>query len=307
MEEKIYQRQVNKQSLAIRVVDEQQINRYFTASSLAEMYAFNPTTPESDKDKPTPVVPKDQVLAELLSDPRTRHLIATYHEHDSLLDHQVDQELTEEERKAAWEEYELEKKRGFALPGYGDIRPVPAPQSVPNQHGQNQFNPHNSLQMMAKVNKLMQDAYIKVRSYETKPIKSIIEQLRSAPLYANSDEEMLQTIAREVNQRLSSKRHEAQAQFQTLQLHYKTLQQQYFKNLSEMMGVSTASAAAPFAGASNQTFKFHQASIPSRAALLKQMAGPPRVENGDAGPLQTSTKIEVIEVSDSEETQSTSK
>ena len=32
------------------------------------------------------------------------------HEHDTLLENQVDEHLTEEERKAAWEEFENEKK-----------------------------------------------------------------------------------------------------------------------------------------------------------------------------------------------------
>lgn len=35
-----------------------------------------------------------------------------YHEHDSLLDHKEEEELSEEERKAAWTEYEAEKKVG---------------------------------------------------------------------------------------------------------------------------------------------------------------------------------------------------
>lgn len=38
--------------------------------------------------------------------------IVCYHEHDSLLDHKEEEELSEEERKAAWAEYEAEKKVG---------------------------------------------------------------------------------------------------------------------------------------------------------------------------------------------------
>lgn len=38
--------------------------------------------------------------------------IVCYHEHDSLLDHKEEEALSEEDRKAAWAEYEAEKKVG---------------------------------------------------------------------------------------------------------------------------------------------------------------------------------------------------
>lgn len=106
MEEKIYDRQVTKQSLSIRVLDEQQVDRHFTLADLQELYSFEP---DGVSKRPTPKVPKDRLLAELIL--RHKELI-TYHEHDSLLMSAQEENLSEEDRKAAWLEYEIERK-GF--------------------------------------------------------------------------------------------------------------------------------------------------------------------------------------------------
>ncbi|XP_061901833.1 transcriptional regulator ATRX isoform X1 [Entelurus aequoreus] len=112
MEDKIYDRQVTKQSLSFRVVDQQQIERHFTMNELSELYTFEPDLlddpSEKKSKKATPVLPKDPILAELLQSHKDQ--IAFYHEHDSLLDHKEEEALSEEDRKAAWAEYEAEKK-----------------------------------------------------------------------------------------------------------------------------------------------------------------------------------------------------
>ncbi|XP_021926690.1 transcriptional regulator ATRX-like isoform X1 [Zootermopsis nevadensis] len=110
MEEKIYDRQVTKLSLSCRVVDEQQIERHYNMADLQELYQFDP---EQKTKRPTPILPKDRLLAELLKE--HEHWIVTYHEHDSLLQNKEEEELNEEERKVAWEEYENEKK-GKTIP-----------------------------------------------------------------------------------------------------------------------------------------------------------------------------------------------
>lgn len=62
MEEKIYERQVTKQSLSFRVVDQQQIERHFTMNELAELYTFEPDMlddpSEKKSKKATPMLPK---------------------------------------------------------------------------------------------------------------------------------------------------------------------------------------------------------------------------------------------------------
>ncbi|XP_068081262.1 transcriptional regulator ATRX [Anabrus simplex] len=110
MEEKIYDRQIAKLSLSCRVVDEQQIERHYNFADLNELYSFDP---QQKAKRPTPVLPKDRLLAELLKEHES--IIETYHEHDSLLENKEEEELNEEERQAAWEDYENEKKGRIVL------------------------------------------------------------------------------------------------------------------------------------------------------------------------------------------------
>jgi transcriptional regulator ATRX len=111
MEEKIYQRQVTKQGLAQRVIDEHQLDRHFTSAELRELYSFEPQTSSDEVFN----IPKDDLLKSLLRDYRDR--ILKYHEHDLLLENKTDEVLSEAERLAAWEEYENERNR----PSYNDL------------------------------------------------------------------------------------------------------------------------------------------------------------------------------------------
>ena len=64
MEEKIYDRQVTKETLSQRVVDEHQIDRHFTAADLQELYNFKPDKMDDPDaaNRPTPAVPKVRFL-----------------------------------------------------------------------------------------------------------------------------------------------------------------------------------------------------------------------------------------------------
>ncbi|XP_016839228.2 transcriptional regulator ATRX homolog [Nasonia vitripennis] len=103
MEQKIYNRQVTKLSLSLRVLDEHQIERHYRDTELAELYKL-----ETLDDQPILNVPKDHVLADVFL--KFKNYVYQFFEHDSLLENKEEEELDEDERKQAWFEYQEEKQ-----------------------------------------------------------------------------------------------------------------------------------------------------------------------------------------------------
>lgn len=64
---------------------------------------FSLTIPDHSS-RPTPILPQDNILARLLRS--FPDLVYKYHEHDSLLENKVEQELSEQEKNEAWTAYE---------------------------------------------------------------------------------------------------------------------------------------------------------------------------------------------------------
>lgn len=99
MEEKVYQRTINKLATAHRVVDKHQISRHFKSVDLQALYSCHPN---ADEERPTPNIPEDQLLAKVILN---LPCIFSYHEHKALLENRPEDNLTESELASAWEEF----------------------------------------------------------------------------------------------------------------------------------------------------------------------------------------------------------
>ena len=120
MEEKIYERQVSKQSLALHAIDEKQLERHFNSNSTekAKMYDLlnlNPTR------KSLTFNPKeDQLLAEVIHDKQDH--VFSIHEHESLLQNKLEEYLSEEERCQAWDTFRQIKDLQKMLPRKSQLK-----------------------------------------------------------------------------------------------------------------------------------------------------------------------------------------
>ncbi|CAF4685594.1 unnamed protein product [Rotaria sp. Silwood1] len=120
MEEKIYKRQIIKQAMSQRVVDSKQLDRHFTNDELSQLYRFEPDNEDDPLDKYDADRVKDKILRKLMDD--FEDLIVSYREHDSLLIHRDEENLTEEEQKQAQHEDHLTKTRIY---GHTHATPIP--------------------------------------------------------------------------------------------------------------------------------------------------------------------------------------
>eukprot|EP00039_Didymoeca_costata_P010395 m.139815 g.139815 ORF g.139815 m.139815 type:complete len:1308 (+) comp14812_c0_seq5:165-4088(+) len=113
VEEKVYRRQVEKQSLFLRVIDDKVPERFFTKDQLMQMLQLDEDDDVSNDMQSSGDVqyktlkdplPEDKRLAELLRKDGGKK-IARYVNFDSLMQ-KSEETLTEEEKRLAWEEYE---------------------------------------------------------------------------------------------------------------------------------------------------------------------------------------------------------
>ncbi|XP_062594649.1 transcriptional regulator ATRX-like [Saccostrea cucullata] len=273
MEEKIYERQVTKQSLSQRVVDEHQIDRHFNANELAELYTFRPDRlDDPNRVEKTPMLPKDFMLAELMKS--QKDWFVNYHEHDSLLENKIEEILDEDERKAAWEEYENERKgviqmrQNFManMPNIGFNNMLHQMQQQ-SQYGMTpMYNQGFNMQAFTQQNLLqlvqdMKQRYPHLPQEQlTQQVQTVIRQMVSRQIAAQQEVQKRQMEQKEMQHQRELQRIQDQIRQQQMQLMQATM-----AGARQGMGPGTS---GPQAGTSTMQSLLSQ---PANANRLQQM------------------------------------
>lgn len=117
MEEKVYQRTINKLATAHRVVDKHQISRHFKSLDLQTLYLCRPNL---DEPRPPLNVPEDKLLGCLIC---KLPFIYKFHQHRALLENRPEENLTESELASAWEEFRtIEAQSNYSLDFINTVR-----------------------------------------------------------------------------------------------------------------------------------------------------------------------------------------
>ncbi|XP_074603373.1 uncharacterized protein LOC141856839 isoform X2 [Brevipalpus obovatus] len=105
LEEKIYLKQILKTGLSMRVVDKTNIQNSVRKADVEEYYSIRPQ--KRCESSQLPSIPKDDLLGDLIL--AHRDCIVEYREQDSLLQKKPEEDLDEQQRQQAWEDYEKER------------------------------------------------------------------------------------------------------------------------------------------------------------------------------------------------------
>ncbi|WZZ56869.1 hypothetical protein YC2023_056976 [Brassica napus] len=133
IEEKIYKRQVNKEGLAARVVDRQQVHRTISKEEMLHLFEFD------DDDEKSDAVTEISCDSDKLMENLLQRHSPDFHEHETLLQENEDERLTKEEKDMAWEVYRKalqweEVQRAPVSEAPVLQKPSPSPQIQPLRH-----------------------------------------------------------------------------------------------------------------------------------------------------------------------------
>lgn len=109
--------QVAKLSLSRRIVDEEQIDRYFGSNDLTDLYTFNAdgqfSLPASIQERDDSSLLDDNLLAGVAV--RLKEWVGGYQAHDSLLQNRPEEYLEDSEQQAIWKIFQVEKEKETSL------------------------------------------------------------------------------------------------------------------------------------------------------------------------------------------------
>ena len=93
-------------------MDAKQLDRHFTNDELSQLYRFETNPGDDPLDKYDADCVKDKVLRHLMD--KYAELIVSYREHDSLLIHRDEENLTEAEQKQAQDEGRTRRSESYS-------------------------------------------------------------------------------------------------------------------------------------------------------------------------------------------------
>lgn len=148
-EEHIFRRQILKESMTQRVIDEKEFNRILAKEDFETMVSYEPDF----SDRPALDTPVDKLLASVMV--KHSDLIYEVLNHDWLLEDRSDEQLTEEERNSAWMEFETQQKNsesGLIAENYPPLFDIHCPTTSRQDASSTISNTFNTYEVNSPVN-----------------------------------------------------------------------------------------------------------------------------------------------------------
>ncbi|XP_078595278.1 helicase ARIP4-like isoform X2 [Branchiostoma floridae x Branchiostoma japonicum] len=137
LEKKIYDRQVNKQGMSDRVVDELQPESNFTRKEVEDLFSYDDSDPVYEDFSQDAAKFADSILQDICTE-HSKLITKAPFQHESLLIDRKDHKLTKAEKRAAKKSYEQEKRMSvsnYSRPSYSAFYPQQQSGGTPGSSG----------------------------------------------------------------------------------------------------------------------------------------------------------------------------